>query len=319
MTDRPIPDDVRAAMALEARLAARYAGVPLAQARDMRRADAMAVWAAGAPTPDRTETHQIAAAGREIAVRLHRPQGDGPGAAILWAHGGGWMFGSVDGDAHLHGCLSVRPGLVSAGVTYRLAPEHPFPAAVEDVAAAFLWLQTNAGGLGLDPAQIAIGGASAGANLAVAACLTLRDEGHPLPAAMALFYGVFGDDFDTPSYRAFGAGQHGLSRAGMMQFFAAYAGGSPLADPRIAVLGADLAGLPPAWIAAAGLDVLRDDQHRFAAALRDHGVPCAIQEYPTLPHGFASRAGHMRDAAVALADCRAFLIRALAPSGDDRP
>jgi acetyl esterase len=184
------------------------------------------------------------------------------------------------------------------GFDYRLAPENPFPAPLDDTMAAIAFVR--AGGLGdaVDASRLALAGDSAGATLALAAMLRLRDEGAPMPAAAALFYGCYAPIFDTPSHKAFGEG-YLLTSVNMRWYWTNYLGGTLEAPPALAApLHARLEGLPPLHLSAAGLDPLRDDTSRLATRLAEAGVPFSYEHVPGVVHGclrMTRRLGPARD------------------------
>ena len=244
----------------------------------------------------------------DLLARLYDPIGPGDEAMLLlYLHGGGWVIGDLELEDRAIRLLAQASGARIVSLNYRLAPEHPFPAAIDDTASAFLWLATHAGEFGGRADRIAIGGASAGANLALASTLRLRDEGRPIPSFMVLFYGVFGVDQKTASHLQFARPE--LVAPAMESFFQMYAGDETARqNPLVAPLLADLSGLPPAFVNAAELDTLRDDSRTLAARLAAVGVPVEFKEYPGVPHGFtqytrASRAARdaIEDAGHALA------------------
>jgi acetyl esterase len=187
-------------------------------------------------------------------------------------------------------------------VDYRLAPEHKFPAAVEDSYAATLWVAANAGGLGIDPRRIAVGGDSAGGNLAAVVSLKCRDEGGPALALQVLVYPVTNlASFDTGSYQAFAEG-YNLTRAEMEWFRASYLsrpedGKHPHASP---LLAANLDGLPPALVITAECDPLRDEGEAYARRLEQAGVPVTRTRYPGMIHPFFSMPGALSQARKAI-------------------
>jgi acetyl esterase len=172
-------------------------------------------------------------------------------------------------------------------VDYRLAPEHPFPAAAEDALAAYAWATANTERLGAHPGRIGVGGDSAGGNLAAAACLMARDAGIASPAMQLLIYPVTETAGTARSRRIFREGFL-LTRSDMDWFEGHYLPpGVDRADPRVALLeAADLSGLPPAYIATAGFDPLRDEGEAFAQRLRESGVQVALRRHPGLVHTF---------------------------------
>lgn len=237
------------------------------------------------------EDRFIPGPGGELMIRLYRPDRAGTLPALIYFHGGGWVIGSVETHDHVCRALANDAGCLVASVEYRRAPEHKFPAALEDAYAATEWLLANAGELGVDPARVAIGGDSAGANLATAVCLKARDEGGPRLAFQVLWYPVTDYNFDTPSYLENAEGLQ-LWRQDMIWFWNLYLPDPSAADnPLASVLRApDLSGLPPALIITAEYDPLRDEGESYGARLRDAGVQVELLRYEGMIHGFISRA-----------------------------
>jgi acetyl esterase len=224
--------------------------------------------------------------GGDLPARLYDPtDGKEPAPLLLYMHGGGWVIGDLDLEDRAIRLLALASGARIISLDYRLAPEHPFPVPIDDVVAAFRWLVANATTFGGTADKIAVGGASAGANLAMAGALRLRDEGGQAPCLLVLLYGVFGVDQTTASYREFARPE--LFTPAMEAFFQIYAGDEAKRQhPLVAPLLADLSGLPPAFVNAAGLDTLRDDSRALAARLAEVGVPVEFKEYPGVLHGF---------------------------------
>ncbi len=250
-------------------------------------------WNQDRPALARIEDVTVPGPTRPVPVRLLYPATaettpDAPLPVILYLHGGGWVVGSLETHGRAMHALANASGCLVAAVDYALAPENPFPAAITEVAAVVEHLRgQGAEAWGADPARIALAGDSAGANIAIGTALQLRDRGDRSVGALGLIYPVAGCDFETESYTRFGGGEWGLSRAEMRAFFAHYLRGpEDYDDPRAVPLKADLAGLPPTFVAAAGLDVLRDDAIRLDAALRAAGVPCTFDLYEGVTHGF---------------------------------
>lgn len=266
-------------------------GVPVETARRNRLLEAEVV-AERPPLPmARVEPVEIPGPAGTIAARRYVPHGaPAEGAPLLvYYHGGGWVIGDL--DTHDAPCrfLAANSGVQVLAIDYRLAPEHPFPAAAEDAFAAYAWASANAEALGADPARIAVGGDSAGANLAAVASLLTRDAGLPLPAMQLLIYPVTVADEELPSRRTFGDGFL-LSRPDMDFFESHYLPpGVDRSDPRVSVLRAgDLSGLPPAYLAIAGFDPLRDEGVAFARRLEEAGVPVSLRLHSGLVHTFAN-------------------------------
>jgi len=225
-----------------------------------------------------------------IPARHYRPA-DGHGAPLLvFYHGGGFVIGDLDSHDELCRLICRDAGVHVISVDYRLAPEHPAPAAGDDCYAAYLWAVRNAAELGADPARIAVGGDSAGGNLAAVVSQAARDEGAQAPVLQLLIYPVTDLVSDTRSKVLFADGFF-LRKADMDWFRACYLSGSALApsDPRVSpLLAADLSGLPPALVLTGGFDPLRDEGTAYAEALAAAGVPVDHRRYGALVHGFVN-------------------------------
>jgi acetyl esterase len=273
----------------------------------MRAAAQFAAWNSD-PEPA-AEVRDFAAAG--VPVRLYDPQPGVETGLLVYLHGGGWMVGDLDlEDAALR--RLARSGIRILSVGYRLAPEHPYPAALDDTLAVWRWLTAGQTDLSCDNTRMGLGGASAGANLALGASLRLRDGGGIAPAFLLLMYGAYAGGDETPSYLAFADGRFGLARAAMDWFWRAYAGGDPAKADRYAVpLRSDLAGLPPTFLNHAQLDLLRDDSVRLAERLRAAGVPVEERGYRGAIHGFTQYAKGCALARRALDEAAEALARAL--------
>ncbi len=215
-----------------------------------------------------------------VGVRLYRPTGiTEPAPALLWIHGGGYVLGTAQQDDVRCRRFSARLGITVASVDYRLAPEHPYPASLEDCYSAFTWL---AGLPAVDRSRVAIGGASAGAGLAAALALLARDRGEIAPAFQLLAYPMLDDRSSAapanPRYRLW---DPRANRFG----WTAYLGD---ADPTVAVPARhdDLSGLPPAWIGVGTHDLFHDEDLAYAARLVEAAVPCQLEVVPGAFHGF---------------------------------
>ena len=224
----------------------------------------------------------------EIPVRLYAPHAaPTPGPLLVYFHGGGWVQGSV--QTHDASCrlLAHLSGVRIMSVGYRLAPEHPYPAAVEDAVAAYAWAADHADRLGADPARLAVGGDSAGGNLAAVVALAARDDERLLDVVFQLLlYPVTDVTAKTESYARFSSG-YLLTESGMDWYISKYLPDpAQRAEPRASPLHApQLAGLPPAYVATCIPDVLRDEGEAYAARLREAGVPVATQCHDQV-HGF---------------------------------
>ena len=223
----------------------------------------------------------------DVPVRLYTPAGQAPFPALVYYHGGGWVLGGLDTHDGVCRQMASSAGCLVLSVDYRLAPEHKFPAAAEDAYAALQWVATNADGLGVDPARIAIGGDSAGGNLAAVVALMARDRGTPAVAFQLLVYPVTDSACDTASYRD-NADGYFLTKDAMLWFWNHYTrDAADRRNPYAAPLKAqDLRGLPPALVMTAEFDPLRDEGEAYAARLREAGVPVQLTRYHGMIHGF---------------------------------
>lgn len=222
-----------------------------------------------------------------IPIRLYTPDGKGPFGVFVFLHGGGWVVGNLETSDFYCRAVTNAAGCIVASVNYRHAPEHKFPAAVEDAYAATLWMHNHAAGFNGDPARLAVGGTSAGANLAAAVTLMARDRIRPPIAFQVLSVPVTDHNFDSRSY-VDNAADYGLTRAAMQWFWNHYLeseadGANPLASP---LRAKDLRGLPPAFVQTAEYDPLRDEGDAYARRLTDAGVPVTHQRYDGMIHMF---------------------------------
>ena len=257
--------------------------VPVEEARAAHVSESLELSGPGEPVAEVRDV-RVPTAGGEVLVRAFRPQGVGPLPVVAYLHGGGWVMGSVDSYDTALRALANASGAIVAGVDYRLAPEHRFPAALEDSLAAIRWLAAHADELGGDGSRLAVAGDSAGGNLAAVVARRLRVE---LPIALqVLIYPVTDAGLNLPSYREFAEG-HGLSAASMRRFWNLYLDGGDGSDPDASPLRAtDLAGVAPALVLTADEDVLRDEGEAYAAALQEAGVEAELVRWPGSIHGF---------------------------------
>lgn len=233
------------------------------------------------------ENRKIPGPGGEIPIRVYRPQGSCPFPALLYFHGGGWVIGDL--NTHQSPCCALANAArcVVVAVDYRLAPEHKFPAAAEDCYAATRWVSENAPTLNIDTSQIAVGGDSAGGNLAAAVSLMARDRGGPAMFFQLLIYPVLNYNFETRSYQENATGYH-LTQDIMIHYWKQYLRSDEDArNPYAAPLRAtSLKGLPSALVLTAEYDPLRDEGQSYAARLKEAGVPVTARNYEGLIHGF---------------------------------
>ncbi|WP_328611298.1 alpha/beta hydrolase [Amycolatopsis sp. NBC_00345] len=254
---------------------------------------------AGAPEPVADVRDATATAdGRDIPVRIYRPVTEpdaGPLPVTLFFHGGGWVFGDLDTQDHIARTVAGRSGTIVVSVDYRLAPEHRFPAAADDAYAALTWVADNAAGFGGDGERLAVFGESAGGNLAAVLAQESLHRGGPRITLQVLAYPAVDRFDDSPSMYQYLAGPV-LSRSYLEWFWGAYLSTPDQgADPRVSpARSGELAGLPPAVIATAENDPLRDQGDRYARKLADAGVP--VQHLPVKGaiHGFLSFTGSVQ-------------------------
>lgn len=229
-------------------------------------------------------------AGRDIAARIYVPEdaGDNPPLVVFY-HGGGWVIGDLESHDATSRALARASGAAVLSVGYRLAPEAPFPAPLDDCYDALVWAVAHAGELGVDAMRLAVAGDSAGGNLAAAVAIRARDEGGPTLAHQLLIYPVADADFTRASYVENGGGEYFLSTAMMQWFWAHYVGDHANAPTLAAVLRHDdLGGLPSATVLVAQYDPLRDEGRAYAEALAAAGVAVDMEEAPGMIHGFVS-------------------------------
>jgi acetyl esterase len=270
-------EEARAQSRYEASVAARRPPIPMASVKPV----------------------EIPGPGGTIPARLYVPRLPSPTAAplLVYYHGGGWVIGDLDmyeGPCRL---LAAAAGCLILSVDYRLAPEHPFPAPLEDAFAAFEWSVENAATLGADPKRIGVGGDSAGGNMAAVVSRMAVEGGGPVPAMQLLFYPVTDSIEDTRSRLLFAEG-YILTKADMDKFEAAYLPpGVDAGDQRISILQCpDLHGLPTAYVATAGFDPLRDEGEAYALRMRECGVRVALRRHPGLIHSFVNQTAVNRTA-----------------------
>ncbi|MDA8020155.1 MAG: alpha/beta hydrolase [Thermoanaerobaculia bacterium] len=257
---------------------------------------------------DRIEDRHVETDSGTVPVRVYLPPNlaEDPAPAVVFYHGGGWVQGDLESHHALCTLIAQRVPCRVVAVDYRLAPEHPYPAAVDDALAAYRWVATEGSSMRIDPQRIAVMGDNAGGNLATVTCIQLRDLARreacdvPQPCAQVLLYPITDWPRDRDSYQAFGEGLV-LDRATIEWFFERYVDGDGTNDPRVAPLrSGDLSDLPPAFIATAFFDILRDECRDYAKALEQSGVEVRHFEFPGQAHGFASMTGVLPSARTAV-------------------
>lgn len=262
-------------------------------------ADARAMFDDTAPKLDirpenvfRWEQRSIPGPEGEIPVRVYVPREAAAGEllpVLVYYHGGGFVIGSLDSYDSLCRAIANRADCIVVSVDYRLAPEHKFPAAVDDCCAALDWVEAMAEELGGDPDRIAIGGDSAGGNLAAVTAINARDNDGPPLVLQVLIYPVLGGAPETASHHDFAVG-YLLTRKNILWFYDHYLNDeAELSDPRFApLLADDLSGLPPTLLIVAGYDPLCDEGLAYGARLKEAGVTVDLARYPGMTHGFVT-------------------------------
>lgn len=251
-----------------------------------------------APRPEgepvaQIEERTIPANGADIPVRIYRPDNSRePKPVLVWFHGGGWVIGSLDGADYGCRIMTNASGCVVVSVDYRLAPENKFPTPIDDCFEVTKWIAANAEELNVDSSRLAVGGDSAGGNLAAVVSMLARDSGGPEIKFQALIYPVTNCSFDTPSYTENAEG-YLLTKDSMAWFWGHYLtdpaeGKSVKASPLCAD---DLSNLPPALVITAEFDPLRDEGNAYAKALKDAGNQVEHRQFAGQIHGFFANPG----------------------------
>jgi acetyl esterase len=286
-------------------------GDPIVARRDRRR-DAEVTEAHPRIPMERVTELELPGPAGPLAARHYVPRGFvAPGPTLLYFHGGGWVVGDLDTHDGVCRFLAASACVSVLSIDYRLAPEHPFPAAVEDAWASFSWLLANAEALGADPGRVAVGGDSAGGNIAAVLSLLGREAGQQ--AAMQLLIYPVTDIVGGESRHTFAEGFM-LTKTDMDWFEGHYLPpGIDPNEPRISVLRApDLSRLPPAYVATAGFDPLRDEGEAYALRMREAGVPVALVRHPGLIHTFANLTAISRTSRAAMLEAAGALRMGLA-------
>ena len=315
MIDDPRLDaEMRAVQAAAEAAAAQYPPIRMELPLDPHRAvnDALAMpLAEGGPRMAASEERWVFAHGRRVLCRVHRPRIDTALPALVYIHGGGWVWSSIDTHDRLAREYAAVSGAAVVSVDYSLSPEARFPTALMECAGVVRALADIGDAWGLDATRLALGGDSAGGNLALATALLLRDaDGPPLRGILAA-YPVCDSDTDSASYREFAEG-YVLTRAKMQFYWDCYAAhAADRLHPLAAPLRADLAGLPPVLIQLAELDVLRSEGEALARRLAAAAVPVESATYRGMLHGFMRATGSVATAREAVAAAGGWLRRIL--------
>ena len=241
------------------------------------------------PTPvAQVEERTIPGPGAEgLRLRIYTPESAAPKGALLYLHGGGWVMGDLDIYDEISRTLASQSGLVIITLAFRLAPETPYPGALEDCYAALSWIADEAASLGVDPERVGLIGDSSGGNLAAALSLMTRDRSGPKVALQVLICPITDHQMDTPSYREFAEGCF-LTRTSMQWFWDHYLPDlAQRSEPHASPLrAADHSGLPPTFVITAEYDPVRDEGEAYARALEEAGVKTKLVRYEGVVHGF---------------------------------
>jgi acetyl esterase len=263
------------------------------------------------PELDSAKPLSIATPHGAIPARIYTPKRlrkrDGLSACLVFFHGGGWVIGDLDTHDVVCRQIADQGEMIVISVDYRLAPEHKFPAAVDDAIAATGWVAENAKGLGIDATRLFVGGDSAGGNLAAVVALVARDGGGPTLAGQVLVYPATDFSRKHPSHREPETSVL-LTHSVIGWFSNHYLGGADSTDWRVSPSQATtFAGLPPAYVLTAGADPLRDEGDEYAERLRQAGVPVTYKHFPGQFHGFFTMGKLLNQANVAVGEISAWL------------
>lgn len=287
--------------------------MPLAEARQAS-LRYHAYWNADPPEVEEIFERTAPWSGGVLRLRFYRHRAGSTSPIAIYFHGGGFALNSVDTHDRLLRLLAIEAKVTICALSYSLAPERRFPHQLGEAVAAVRWLVDAASDLDIDPGAVALAGDSAGANLALAAALALRDQGDSPVVRLLLFYGMYVPEFHSEAHHRYGGGAYGLTTERMRWFWNAYLGQeSRKSDPYAAPLCADLHGLPPALIIAAGRDCLRDDSLRLAERLHAAAVPNVLSFYQDVPHAFMQLSRSLSAATAAISEAAA-VLRALRSS-----
>ncbi len=274
----------------------------------------VAAWNLDLPAIHQIDDVVIECSTGEIPVRVYHPIDVNilaPG--LVFIHGGGWVVGDLDTNERTMRALALASGVRIVSVDYPLAPENKFPIALDSCVEVVRWLCGHGRELGIDTGRLAVGGDSAGGNIALATALDIRNSGEECLQLALLIYPALSPDSDSPSHRKFGGGDFGLGSAAMEYFWSQYLPDKKsVSDPRAAPLLADLSGLPPVYLISAGLDALTDDANTLEQQLEASQSPVMHRHYPGVIHGFFSMALFLDVAQRAVAEAATALRELLA-------
>jgi acetyl esterase len=296
-------------MAADASKFPRRDTVSIAEGRDIAE-KVRAPWAAGGPTMARTIECQVPTRHGEVMLRVYYPRERRMPGAFFYIHGGGFVLFSVDTHDRVMREYAERAGIVVVGINYTRAPEARFPQPLEECIDTVGWLHTHARALEFDPAQLFIGGDSAGGNLSLGTCLHFRDLGERPIRGMVLNYTGFSTDLYQDSVVRYGAGDYGLSLHMMVWFYRNYLGRKEdYTDPRMNLLDADLRGIPPAYLVITECDPLYDGNVEMAGKMKNEGVDVESKVYKGTVHSFLEAVSVADVAGEAFDDTVAWLQR----------
>ena len=265
------------------------------------------------PQVAKVEDRTVSWRDKEVPVRIYTPAGTGPFPILIWCHGGGMVVGDLDTADPTARHLTVQAGCVTVSVDYRLAPETKFPGACDDCYTAAVWASENAATIQGDAARMAVGGDSAGGNLAAVVAQMARDRAHPRFALQLLVYPMTALDFETPSYRD-NADGYLLTRDSMRWYWEQYLSTDEDAEHAYAVPSAarSFRDLPAALVITAEFDPLRDEGEAYAAKLEAAGVPTTCTRYDGMIHGFFGMTGAVDKSDQAVAQAAEAMKKAFA-------
>jgi acetyl esterase len=265
------------------------------------------------PEVAKVEDRTVSWRDAEVPVRIYTPAGTGPFPILIWCHGGGMVVGDLDTADPTARHLTVQAGCVTVSVDYRLAPETKFPGACDDCYAAAVWASDNAASIQGDASRMAVGGDSAGGNLAAVLAQMARDRAHPSFAIQLLIYPMTSVDFETSSYRD-NADGYLLTRDSMKWYWEQYLDSDDDAEHAYAVpsTARSFRDLPPALVITAEFDPLRDEGEAYAKKLEAAGVPVTSTRYDGMIHGFFAMAGTVDKSDRAIAEAAEAMKKAFA-------
>jgi len=260
----------------------------------------------GKPVMQRVEDFEVPCPYGSFRARLYQPAAARADASIFYVHGGGWLVYDVDTHDRTLRFLAKESGLSLLAFDFRLSPEHPYPAALDDCRTTWAWLHRHGPSLGISTEKVVIGGDSAGGNMGLALAIDQRDQSGPRPVGLALAYGCFAPGLMTESRERYKSRAFGLTPERMDWHWSTYLGDLAAGDaPHLAApLRAELAGLPPVYLGIAECDVVADDSRLLAARLAEAGVPVEVDVWPGSTHGVLQMTRDVqiaRDAATAMA------------------